>query len=132
VTVAAILGLFTTAASAGRLPETLTTPTGNFITLHTFEPPTSRSHIASADVEICTSAHTPKGTVAYPPFFTLSLTNGTSLHIDSTAAKTPGLKPTPLGPKQCVRGWISFTVPAGGKVSALVYTYGPPIRWKLT
>lgn len=70
-------------------------------------------------------------TEAYPPFFTLSLTNGSSMHISATAARSPALHVTPLGPKQCVRGWISFPVHAGAHVSALVYTYGKPIRWKL-
>jgi hypothetical protein len=107
-------------------PVTHTTPTGNFITLYAFS---VSNGVASADVKICTSSHTPAGTEAIPEFFTLALTGGSSVRINLTAAKSPALKVTPLGPKQCVRGWVSFTVPAKAKPKALVYTYGKPITW---
>jgi hypothetical protein len=123
--------LLAASPASAKLPKRLTTPTGNFITLYAFDGPSSKHAVASADVEICTSAHTPRVTEAYPPFFTLSLTNGSSVHISANTAKSPALHVTPLGPKKCVRGWISFAVPAGAHVSALVYTYGKPIRWKL-
>jgi hypothetical protein len=118
-------------AAPVKLPEKLETSTGNFITLYRYVGPTSKSRVASADVEICTSAHTPAGTEAYPPFFQLALRGGTTVHVSPTAARSPALKITPLGPKQCVRGWISFAVPPGAKVSALAYVYATPIRWKL-
>ena len=65
-------------------------------------------------MKICTSAHTPKGTEAIPQFFTLKLSNGTIVHLTSLSPKSPALNVTPLGPKQCVRGWITFAVPRGG------------------
>jgi hypothetical protein len=110
----------------------MTTPTGNFITLYAFDKPTAKLHVANADVSICASAHTPAGTEAIPFFFTLGLTNGSSVRVSLAAAKSPALKTTPLGPKQCARGWISFAVPKGAHASALLYTYGKPIKWKLS
>lgn len=125
------VGLLAASAASAGLPKRLTTPTGNFITLYAFDAPSATHHVASADVQVCTSAHTPKGTEVYPPFFTLSLAGGVSVRISSSTAKSPALRVTPLGPGKCVRGWVSFAVPAGAHVSALVYTYGKPIRWKL-
>ncbi|HEY4349258.1 MAG TPA: hypothetical protein VGM80_16905 [Gaiellaceae bacterium] len=118
-------------ASAGKLPEPIKTPTGNFITLYAYVAPTANHRVASVDVSICTSSHTPKITEAYPPFFTLALSSGVSVHISASAAKSPALRITPLGPKQCVRGWVSFAVPSGAHVASLVYTFGKPIRWRL-
>jgi Flp pilus assembly protein TadG len=114
-----------------KLPASRTTSTGNSITLQAYNGPTARNATASAEVRVCTSAHTPKDTAAVPSFFVLKLTSGTVLPILGKAAKTPALKLTPLGPKQCVSGWISYYVPKGTTVSALVYTYGKPISWSL-
>jgi hypothetical protein len=46
-----------------KLPKTLKTPTGNFITLYAVM--TSAGH-ASADIKVCTSASTPPGTMVIP------------------------------------------------------------------
>ena len=94
-----------------KLPKQQVTPTGNFITLYAFQ---AVGSAANADVKICTSAHTPKGTEAIPEFFTLELSNGAIVHLTSLSPKSPALNVTPLGPKQCVRGWITFAVPHGG------------------
>jgi hypothetical protein len=115
------------AAAAIRLPKTLTTPTGNFITLYSVS---TSGGVTNADVKICTSAHTPAGTEAFPPFFTLKLSNGTTQFV-RLGAKSPALKTTPLGPKQCVRGWLLFKTPAGAHPTELVYTYPTAIYWKL-
>jgi hypothetical protein len=137
--VAAILvasGLLASAAGAHvdakvKLPARRVTSTGNYVTLQAYSGPTARSATASAEVEVCTSAHTPRDTAAVPSFFVLKLTSHTVLPILAKAARTPALKLTPLGPKQCVSGWISFYVPKGATVSALVYSYGKPISWSL-
>lgn len=114
------------------LPRTLKTPTGNFVTLYSFSLPSGKTTVANFDVGICTSAHTPKGTFAYPEFFTLSVSAGSPVHLAPTAARSPALKIQPMGPKQCVRGWISFDVPKGVHATALDYTaLGPAIVWKL-
>ena len=105
-----------------KLPDKLTTPTGNFITLEAFDGPSSSNKVASADVQVCTSSHTPKGTGVDPYFFTLRLTSRATLAISRTAAKKPTLPFAPLGPNKCLSGWISFAVPAGATPSALVDT----------
>jgi hypothetical protein len=114
-----------------KLPARRMSSTGNYITLQAYNAPAGRNATASAQVQVCTSAHTPKGSAAVPSFFVLKLTSGTVLPILGKAAKTPALKLTPLGPKQCVSGWISYYVPKGTTVSALVYTYGKKISWSL-
>jgi hypothetical protein len=123
-----LLGGPAAAALGAKLPKQLTTPTGNFITLYAFS---SSGQVASADVSICTSAHTPAGTEAIPFFFSLRLSNGSTIRLAEVSSKSPPLRVTPLGPKQCVRGWISFHLPKGSHPAALVYTYGKPIVWRL-
>jgi hypothetical protein len=118
----------TAAAGGVKLPKQQTTPTGNFVTLYAFH---FSGASADADVKICTSPHTPTGTEAIPQFFTLKLSNGSIVRLISLSPKSPALKVTPLGPKQCVRGWITFTVPHGGHPSELLYTFGKPLVWKI-
>lgn len=114
--------------SGVKLPKTLTTPTGNFITLYSVS--TGSGHV-SVDVKVCTSTHTPPGTMVIPSFYSLRLSTGSYLH-PGASVKSPPLGMVPLGPKQCARGWLSFALPKGAKAAALVYTYGTPIVWKLS
>jgi hypothetical protein len=125
---AGLIAAMPAAAKGPKLPQRLTTPTGNFITLYAFN---SNGHVEKLDVGVCASSHTPTGTEAIPEFFTLSLSNGSSVRIAGPSAKMPALRVTPLKPKQCVRGWLSFALPKGAHAVALVYTYGKPIRWRL-
>jgi hypothetical protein len=125
---AALVVAGSAAAGGVKLPKQQVTPTGNFITLYAFQ---AVGAAANADVKICTSAHTPKGTEAIPEFFTLKLSSGAIVHLTSLSPKSPALKVTPLGPEQCVRGWITFAVPHGAHPIELVYTYGKPLVWKV-
>jgi hypothetical protein len=115
-------------AAPVKLPKTLTTPTGNFITLYAVK--TAGGYL-TADIKVCTSAHTPKGTMVIPSFYSVRLTNGASVH-PGTPVKSPALGMVPLAAKQCTRGWLSFPLPHGAKPAAVVYTYGKPIVWPLT
>ncbi|MGD0198831.1 MAG: hypothetical protein ABSC56_13110 [Solirubrobacteraceae bacterium] len=127
----------TSAASASattlvKLPKKITTPTGNFITLYAYDAPSSKSPVASVEVQVCTSAHTPKGTGVDPAFFTLKLTSGSSLTMAAKSAHSPQLPAQPLGPSQCgTKGWISFDVPSGKTVEELQYEYNGLISWAL-
>jgi hypothetical protein len=114
-------------AAPVKLPKTLKTPTGNFITLYSVE--TAGGH-ASADIKVCTSSSTPAGTMVIPSFYSLRLSNGSRVP-PGNAVKSPALVMTPLGPLKCVRGWLTFPVPKGASPAALVYTYGAPIVWQL-
>jgi hypothetical protein len=128
-----LLGAAVANAKPVKLPAKLTTPTGNFITLYTYDAPTSKSSVASAQVQVCTSAHTPKGSGVDPDFFMLKLTNNKTLAIAATAAHQPALFLAPLGASQCsVKGWVSFDVPKGDKVAALQYSYHGTISWDLS
>jgi hypothetical protein len=122
--------VLTTSAWAGptKLPSKHKTPTGNFITLEAF----SAGKTASAEVKVCASAHTPKGTAVDPYFFTLRLSNKAVAPALPVAAKSPSLKLTPLAANNCLEGWVSFTVPSGAKPAELVYTYGAPISWNVS
>ena len=127
-----VLDLAAVAAGAAlgtpvKLPKTLKTPTGNFITLYAVK--TAGGH-ASADIKVCTSPHTPAGTMVIPSFYSLRLSNGSRVP-PGNAVKSPALVMTPLGPLKCVRGWLTFPVPKGASPAALVYTYGTPIVWQL-
>ena len=97
---AALVVAGSAAAGGVKLPKQQVTPTGNFVTLYAFQ---AVGSAANADVKICTSAHTPKGTEAIPEFFTLKLSSGAIVHLTSLSPKSPALNVTPLGPKQCVR-----------------------------
>ncbi len=125
---AALVAGGSAAAGGVKLPKRQTTPTGNFITLYAFQ---SSGSVVNADVRICTSAHTPAGTEAIPEFFTLKLSSGAVVRLTGVSSKSPALRVTPLGPKQCVRGWITFAVPHGAHPSALLYSYGTPLVWKI-
>jgi hypothetical protein len=119
-------------ASAVKLPKRLTTPTGNAITLYAYDAPTSKSAVASAQVQVCTSAHTPKGSGVDPAFFALKLTNGKTVSLSPHAAHKPALVLQALAASQCsVKGWISFDVPTGDHVAALDYSYHGTISWSL-
>ena len=125
--VLALVGTGFAVAAPVKLPKTLKTPTGNFITLYAVK--TAGGH-ASADIKVCTSPHTPAGTMVIPSFYSLRLSNGSSVP-PGAAVKTPALVMTPLGPLKCARGWLSFAVPKRASPAALVYTYGTPIVWQL-
>jgi hypothetical protein len=130
--IASVLVLAAVAAASAlgapvKLPRTLKTPTGNFITLYAVK--TSGGH-TMADVKVCTSASTPAGTAVIPSFYSLRLSNGSSVR-PGAAVKSPALVMTLLKPLQCVRGWLSFAVPKGASATALVYTYGAPVVWQL-
>jgi hypothetical protein len=112
-----------------KLPAERTSPTGNFFTLEAYVAPSASKPVASFQVKVCTSAHTPAGTAIQPAFFTLSLTHGGTLTESTSAAKSPALVLTPLKPKQCAEGWLGFSVPKGKTVAKLEYEYNGMISW---
>ena len=128
VFVLAALSAGSALAAPVKLPKSLETPTGNFITLYAVS---TGGGYSSVDVKVCTSAKTPPGTMVIPSFYALRLSNGSIVRVTGSV-KSPHLGLTPLGLKQCARGWLSFAVPKGVKPAALIYTYGTPIVWKLS
>ena len=123
---------FAAPAKPVKLPKTLATAIGNTVTLYAYDAPSSKHTVASVQVEVCASSHTPKDTAVDPAFFTLKLTNGSALSMASTAAHAPPLAYQPLRPNQCsTKGWLSFDVPSGKSVAALDYTYKTTLSWSL-
>jgi hypothetical protein len=111
-------------AAPVKLPKTLETPTGNFITLYAVS---TGGGYSSVDVKVCTSAHTPPGMMVIPSFYALRFEQrlGSIVRVTGSSSHSPHLGLTPLGPKQCARGWLSF---AGGRRARSrrrsIYTYG--------
>lgn len=120
------------APSKPKYPWEQTSSTGNFFTLEAYDPPGKGSTTANFEMKVCTSDHTPAGTALEPLFFQVALSGGGGMVIESpTIAKSPALKPTPLGKKQCVEGWLGFAVPSGKSVASLVYIYGKRLTWTI-
>ena len=59
--------------------------------------------------------------------------------IQPSYGKDPALNYTKVGTGDCVRGWITYEVPAGQRPSLVLYTVSasnggtpPPIKWAVT
>jgi hypothetical protein len=111
-----------------KLPAEHTSGTGNFFTLEKYVLPSASKPVAGFEVKVCTSAHTPAGTVIEPALFTLRLSSGRAA--ESTAlAQKPALLATALRPLQCVEGWLAFSVPKGRTAVALTYDFDGKLTW---
>jgi hypothetical protein len=111
-----------------KLPAEHTSSTGNFFTLEKYAPPSASKPVAGFEVKVCTSAHTPAGTIIEPALFTVRLSSGVANESEVLAAK-PTLLAKPLKPLQCVEGWLAFSVPKGKAVVALTYEYNGKLTW---
>lgn len=134
VTIVALVlaGAFAAASTAAvKLPKKLTSPTGNFFTLYAFDQPTSSDPLASAEIQVCASSHTPEpDTYLDPQLFTVKLSSGATANVSKKAAHSPTLAEQHLNPNQCsTKGWMSFAVPKGQHVSILVYDFNGKISW---
>jgi hypothetical protein len=114
-----------------KLPKKLTSPTGNFFTLYAFDQPTSSKPVASAELQVCASNHTPEpDTYIDPMLFTVKLGDGKTVSTAKVAAHSPALTIEHLNRLQCsTKGWISFDLPKGQTVSELVYDFNGQISW---
>jgi len=113
-----------------KLPAERTSPTGNFFTLEAYDAPSKSKPDADFEMKVCTSAHTPAGTMIDPALFTLSVSGG-SIPESVAASKSPAMALKPLKPLQCTEGWLGFAVPKGKTVSTLEYEYNGRISWKV-
>ena len=125
----ALVAAGSAAAGGVKLPKQLATPTGNFITFYAFQ---AGGSAANADVKICTSAHTPKGTEAIPQFFTLKLSSGAIVHLTSAFAEVAGAQ-RDAARAQAVRPRLDHVraCRTGAHPTELLYTYGKPLVWKV-
>ena len=125
------LALPPTAAAKLKLPSKRTSPTGNYFTLEAYAAPTSSKRVASFEMKVCTSKHTPADTAIDPALFTLRLGHGGSVAESVGVAKAPAMVLKPLKPLQCTEGWLGFKVPKGKSVSTLEYDYNGRISWAI-
>lgn len=112
------------------LGSTLTvTPGDHKITVYTYRSPVSSDNrfiqpkagfvFASIDIQHCAG---PTGDRLGPNRFDweLAMPDNTRLRPGSTVAE-PQLGASPLGPNDCIRGWVSFEVPSGATPRHVVY-----------
>lgn len=112
------------------LGSTLTvTPGDHKITVYTYRSPVSSDNrfiqpksgfvFASVDIQHCAG---PTGDRLGPNRFDweLAMPDNTRLRPGSTVVE-PQLGASPLGPNDCIRGWVSFEVPSGSTPRHVVY-----------
>lgn len=80
-------------------------------------------HFAAADVQQCASPTLAAGNIVdVNPFnYQLQMADNTRLEAD-ISVKEPALHDTKLGAGDCVRGWITYQVPDGGKIADVVFS----------
>lgn len=98
-----------------------------------FLTPDPGSNFAAALVEAC-EGQTDLPSVEVNPFdFVLVLDDHSRVQTSVADAETPPLHDTTLsGPGDCVRGWVTYTVPTAQKVVEVVDTIAvPQLRWEV-
>jgi hypothetical protein len=86
--------------------------------------PTAGNQLGAADVQVCQSPHPSSAAVADYPFgpsdFEVQL--ATNRRADSSfGGPEPGLNSTTLAPSECVRGWVTFSIPKTEAPSNLLF-----------
>jgi hypothetical protein len=118
------------------------TPRGNTITVHSYEQPATGissyrspqgagNEFAAIDVEACATS----GQASTVNSFNFKLQMPDNTRRDVTSGKDPALNFTNLAANDCVRGWVTFEVPAGQRAAYVTYddsslsTGGTPLKW---
>jgi len=110
------------------------TPSGRTVTLLTYDQPWTSTdkygfvkpadgkEFATIDLKGCAGpADDPRG---FNPFdFTLAMSDSTRIET-AIVGRDPSLHSAPLQANDCIRGWVTFEVPAGQRPVAVVYTSG--------
>jgi hypothetical protein len=118
----------TSAPKGSALGATLKTPNGNSLTVYSYEQPATglnqflqpqqpNDEFAAIDVQGCAGT----SAASLNPFdFNLQMPDNTRR--EPTYGKDPALHSTDLTPGDCVRGWVTFEVPAGTRATSVVYS----------
>lgn len=125
----------------GPLGTTFTVSPGDRkITAYTFRAPVESSNrfttpkagmqFAAAEVQECAG---PAGERFSPNRFDFELAMGDNTRITAgVEIQQPQLAASPLLPGDCIRGWVSFEVPAAGVVTSVVYSSGNArAKWRV-
>ena len=129
-------------ANEGPLGTTFTVSPGDRrITAYTFRMPVTPTNqftkpaagmqFAAAEVQECAG---PAGERFSPNRFDfeLALTDNTRIRA-GIEVQAPQLASSPLLPGDCIRGWVSFEVPAAGTVRHIVYSVGnASAKWRVS
>lgn len=113
---------------------------GNFVTLHAYQQPippgeywtpARGQEFAAADVEFCLGSAEGQTAIG-PADFELQMGDNTR-RAGAIAAREPALHYTEIGgPGDCVRGWVTYEVPAGERPAfLLLLNTDPLIRFTL-
>ena len=91
--------------------------------IDTSAPPLDGKPVIAVDAEECMQAGAPadRTQVAQPNDFHLALADGTDI-APANGSHDNAFALTQLKAGQCVRGWISYTLPAGGVAERVVFT----------
>jgi Domain of unknown function (DUF4352) len=121
----------TTKSGAGAiaLGQTGKTASGNSVTVFSYEQPASGlpgflqpqtpgDGFAAIDVQACATG----GSQGMFNPFDLTLQMPDNTRRQETSGKQPALNVTTLNPSDCVRGWITYEVPANQRAASVVYS----------
>lgn len=129
----------TTTTDAGPAPlligEGTTTRDGNVVKVVSYHQPVPAGAVepdpgmeyGAVEVEICAGRRgAPRVT---PDGFSVELPDGTRRGRSRFGPREPALAEANLGPDECVRGWVSFEVPANERPVHVVFSGSSVVRW---
>jgi hypothetical protein len=100
--------------------------------------PRAGNEYASADVEVCAGPNLPADKTTHANPFDFKVVMPDNTRIDPTlGAKEPALHDAQLQTNDCVRGWVTFEVPAGAPIKQVLYNGHTPdfkqiiVKWNV-
>jgi hypothetical protein len=123
----------TTIVSMGQRVETTA---GNIVVVYSFLPsfgkaPGANMVMVAADIQACAGAHPSLISGVQRTLFVVE-TPDQHAWPSVEAVKKPELKPTLFTkPGQCVRGWVTFSIPKAQKPAYVVLSSSALVKWKI-
>jgi hypothetical protein len=120
------------------LGESAETTAGNTVTVHSFlssigRAPGANMVYVAADVQACAGPKAPRRTGVNRQLFAVETPDSTGWP-SRDPVKEPALKATYIKPKECVRGWVTFSIPENVKAQYVVLLSvlsNTVVKWKL-
>ena len=113
--------------------------TKGYVIVHTYEPlptpttgvtPAPGDSFGAADIEACAGPNADASTGVSTVRFHLQI--GKFTVRATTSVMKPALTDTVLAPNHCVRGWLTFEIPAGSKPAYVIFQTTKVIGWQIT